>query len=166
MYDITTQNNYIYRFPPPGFNPKFQAAACFIKAEDSFLFLLRSAHKSEGLKWGIPGGKMDPGELPENAVVREIYEETQLKLTKENLHFLDKVYIRYPEMDFTYYMYEYCLASVPKYLQLNDEHIDYRWIKLEEALQLPLMRGESECIEISYPGIQRSYLSKPKLPVY
>ena len=39
------------------------------------LLAQRPAHKHLGLKWEFPGGKVEPGEAPEVALVREIREE-------------------------------------------------------------------------------------------
>jgi 8-oxo-dGTP diphosphatase len=57
-----------------------QATVCFI-VKDGKVLLLK---KSEGLfgqgKWNAPGGKVLSGEDPEHSAVREVLEETQLKV--------------------------------------------------------------------------------------
>ncbi len=56
------------------------ATSCHI-VNDNKLLLLR---KREGLfgggKWDPPGGKMKPGETPQECILREVYEETGLKI--------------------------------------------------------------------------------------
>jgi 8-oxo-dGTP diphosphatase len=46
-----------------------------IERDGRVLVAQRPAHKHLALKWEFPGGKVEPGESPEAAVVREIKEE-------------------------------------------------------------------------------------------
>ena len=55
---------------------------CYIDNGDSYLMMLRNKKKhdiNEG-KWLGVGGKLEPGETPEECVCREAYEETGLTL--------------------------------------------------------------------------------------
>ncbi|MCR5641343.1 MAG: 8-oxo-dGTP diphosphatase [Lachnospiraceae bacterium] len=57
---------------------------CYIEAEGKYLMLLRNKKKqdlNEG-KWIGVGGKFEADETPEECLLREVYEETGLKLTK------------------------------------------------------------------------------------
>lgn len=57
---------------------------CYIEKDDSFLMLYRNKKEqdqSQG-KWLGIGGKLDAGESPEDCVLREVYEETGLRLTE------------------------------------------------------------------------------------
>jgi len=59
---------------PPVFPPI--PVVCAVIARDGRLLLAqRPAHKHLPLKWEFPGGKVEPGEQPEAALVREILEE-------------------------------------------------------------------------------------------
>lgn len=49
--------------------------AVITDAAGRVLLAQRPAHKHLGLKWEFPGGKVEPGESPEAALVREIKEE-------------------------------------------------------------------------------------------
>lgn len=42
--------------------------------------ILAVSRKDNPNDFGLPGGKVDPGETPEEALVREIYEETGLRV--------------------------------------------------------------------------------------
>jgi 8-oxo-dGTP diphosphatase len=50
-------------------------------AAGRLLVAQRPAHKHLGLKWEFPGGKVETGETPENALVREIGEELGCAIT-------------------------------------------------------------------------------------
>jgi len=50
-------------------------AAALIDADGRVLVQQRSAHRSMAGLWEFPGGKVEPGETPEAALVRELREE-------------------------------------------------------------------------------------------
>lgn len=139
----------VFEHPPENFNPKLEVSACFITVQDKVLFMKRQPHRSEPNKWGIPGGKLEKNETAQQAAIREIKEETGLDLPP-NVQHLGTVYIRYPEVDFVYHMYGHDLHDYPNILFDPIEHVEYRWITIKEALQLPLIRGEDECIYLVY----------------
>ena len=56
-------------------------AALIHDAEGRILLMRRSDDGS----WSLPAGAVDPGERPAEALVREVYEETGLKVTPEGL---------------------------------------------------------------------------------
>ena len=50
-------------------------AAALVDADDRVLIAQRPAHKALGGLWEFPGGKIEPGERPEQALIRELDEE-------------------------------------------------------------------------------------------
>jgi len=61
--------------PLKNFHPSIEVAGCYCEYEDKILLLKRTPHKHQGDTWGIPGGKLDEGETPQIAVIREVFEE-------------------------------------------------------------------------------------------
>lgn len=60
--------------------PNPAVAACALVERDARVLLVRRAREPEQGKWDIPGGFMNEGELPEDAVRRELDEETGLAI--------------------------------------------------------------------------------------
>lgn len=59
----------------PARPPAIPVVCAVIGRGGRFLLAQRPAHKHLPLKWEFPGGKVDSGETPEAAIVREIREE-------------------------------------------------------------------------------------------
>ena len=66
------------------FRPKFRAAvAAMIFDEQGRILLFKHTYRK--FEWGIPAGGLEYGEQPENAVVREFFEETGIQIKVEKL---------------------------------------------------------------------------------
>lgn len=62
-----------------GFKPLVVVAAV-IEHEGRILACRRNPDRAAGGKWEFPGGKVEPGELPEEALIREIREELAVEI--------------------------------------------------------------------------------------
>ena len=135
---------------PEDFRPKFEVVNCLFEYDGKILLLHRHSHKPEGDKWGVPGGKVDPGESPIEAMLRELLEETKYRAGEKEMVFSRTLFVRYPEYDFVYHMYSLNLAQ-PHDVRLEEEaHKDFTWVTPEEALLLDLVRDMEPCIKLHY----------------
>lgn len=136
----------IYTQKPENFTPKFEVVSCFVEYNNKILLLLRQDHKPEWNTYGVPAGKVDPGETIQEAIQREGKEETQIDLSDAK-HF-KKLYVKYPDYDFTYHIFHQKFDQKPKVTINPNEHKNYTRKKREEALKIDLIRDLDECINI------------------
>ena len=67
---------------------KFVIAVSTLLIKDGKVFLLRRANTGwEDGRYNPPGGHLNGGETTREAVIREVYEETGVKVRLEDLHF-------------------------------------------------------------------------------
>lgn len=127
----------VYLIQPADFSSRFDVVSCFLEYEGKILLLHRQDHKPQGNTWGGVAGKAEEGETLQTAMMREIKEETGYET--EYLTYFDKVFVRFPEYDFTYHMFHHTLRF-PHEVSLNAKaHKDYRWVAPREALQMELI---------------------------
>jgi|SRR5690606_20950744 len=61
--------------------PRQAVCVCALKGDK----ILGVARRGTTNEWGLPGGKVDPGETPLEALVREVWEEAHIQLDKTKL---------------------------------------------------------------------------------
>ncbi|MCI0597483.1 NUDIX hydrolase [Candidatus Parcubacteria bacterium] len=140
----------IFLEKPEDFNKKGDIVGCYIEHDGAFLVLRRHAHKSNGGCWGLPAGKAEPGEAILEAIEREIREETGLSIPKEELTYFASVPVRHGTIDFDYHMFSVPFNERPDIAINVHEHKDYAWVTPKQALQLPLVEDQDECVRRFY----------------
>jgi ADP-ribose pyrophosphatase YjhB (NUDIX family) len=96
-------------------------------------------HKWSDL-WGIPGGKIKWGEPSEDALRREIKEETNLEIGQiEFVLVQDCIHSKefYRDAHFILMNYTGCCIGEP-HVKLNDEAREFRWVAIEAALKMEI----------------------------
>jgi 8-oxo-dGTP diphosphatase len=140
----------LYITKPKNFNARFEVVSCFINSDGKILLLDRRYNKPQGDSWDLPAGKIDRGENKYEALKREVKEETGLDITYHGLKYFRQVYVKYPEYDFIYHMFETNLRDEPNIRINNEEHKGYKWVTPQQALQMNLIRDLDKCIEMFY----------------
>jgi 8-oxo-dGTP diphosphatase len=94
-----------------------------------YLLIRRSAEsKHYPLKWDLPGGKVDPGEWYDIALLREITEETGLNATI--IRYLGGVEFELSKVKVICLVFQATTRNARP--RLSSEHTEYRWVSIEE----------------------------------
>ena len=83
--------------------------AALIRDGERFLICKRPAHKARALMWEFPGGKVEAGERPRDALIRECMEELDITLDVKGLFM--QVTHDYPDIQIRLSLYEAVIAS-------------------------------------------------------
>ncbi|MCB0284324.1 MAG: 8-oxo-dGTP diphosphatase [Calditrichaeota bacterium] len=117
------------------------ATLCYVTRNDKTLMLLRNKKENdmhEG-KWNGLGGKLDPGESPEECVIREVKEESGLMIKNPVL----KGFITFPAFDEIddWYVFVYKTDQFSgKLIDSAEGHL--QWIENVQLLDLNLWEGD------------------------
>ncbi len=105
-----------------------------ISKNGKFLLLRRSSTaKIYPDLWDLPGGKLEHGENPIEGLVREVLEETSLKIK------VLKPIFAYSELNAAYvYVVIFESNIISGEVKLSIEHSEYKWASKKEALELKL----------------------------
>jgi mutator protein MutT len=146
-----TYQAYTDQNKPMDFVPTVAGAGCCILVNNHVLLLQRSAtHRLQPSTWGIPAGKIDPGETPEQAAIRETQEEAGITISESIMEYRGPLFIEvvgtYPAK-IAFHVYTVYLQQHPA-VALEPDQVAFCWVTREEALQLPIFTGTREVLEL------------------
>jgi 8-oxo-dGTP diphosphatase len=90
--------------------------------------------------WTCPGGRAEPGESPEENVIREVKEEVGLDFTPQEIIGRG----RYQDRD----LYRFIGRWSGEVLLQQEEALEWGWFSYQEALDLPLAFDYRNILEI------------------
>ena len=113
---------------------------------DRFLACQRPANKARGLLWEFVGGKVEPGETREQALIRECREELAITVRVDDI-FMEVTH-EYPDLTVHLTLFHAAIADgTPQML----EHNDLRWVTIQEMDELAFCPAD----EVILDGLRR-----------
>ena len=118
-----------------------EVVAALIWRGDQFMICQRPAHKARGLLWEFVGGKVEPGETKEQALIRECKEELNVLLSVGDV-FMDVIH-KYPDLTVHLTLFNATIAEgEPQRL----EHNDIQWITPSEISSYEFCPADEEIL--------------------
>lgn len=120
-----------------------QKSATVALIQSNRLLLLRRGESAPWMpgRYCLPGGRLDSNESLIDCAVREMFEETGLKLHTNELIPVTISYTSYSKI-------VYVCNSVGLYdVKLNWEHSEYHWATMEQSLSMSLVNGLATTIK-------------------
>ena len=119
-----------------------EVVAALVWEGEKFMICQRPAHKARGLLWEFVGGKVEPGESREEALIRECREELAVTLSVGEL-FMDVVHV-YPDLTVHLSLYH---AAIKQGVPQKLEHNDIRWITPAEIPHYDFCPADVEILQ-------------------
>ena len=119
-----------------------EVVAALIWDGDRFMICQRPAHKARALLWEFVGGKVEPGETMEQALIRECREELDITLDVGSV-FMDVTH-EYPDITVHLTLFNAAIAAgTPKLM----EHNDLKWITPAEIPRYAFCPADEEILK-------------------
>ena len=119
-----------------------EVVAALIWDQDKFMICQRPAHKARALLWEFVGGKVEPGETKEQALIRECQEELAITLDVGELY-MDVIH-EYPDITVKLSLFNAVIADgAPQRI----EHNDIKWITVQEIPKYDFCPADVEILE-------------------
>ena len=118
-----------------------EVVAALIWDNDKFMICQRPANKVRGLLWEFVGGKVEPGETKEQALIRECKEELDVLISAGDV-FMDVVH-EYPDLTVHLTLFN---ATIDEGEPQKLEHNDIQWITPSEISNYEFCPADEEIL--------------------
>lgn len=122
---------------------RIPCVGAIITGADGRLLLIKRGREPEAGRWSVPGGRIEHGETDQQALVREVREETGLHVNPGRL--VGAVERQAPDgtvLDIR----DYAAEVTGGQLSAGDDAADARWVSPGRIGELPLTRGLAEAL--------------------
>ena len=119
-----------------------EVVAALIWDKDKFMICQRPVHKARGLLWEFVGGKVEPGETKEQALIRECQEELAIPLSVGDI-FIDVMH-EYPDITVHLTLFN---ATIVEGVPQKIEHNDIKWITPGEIPAYEFCPADKEILD-------------------
>jgi mutator protein MutT len=129
------------------------AAGAVVVDDEGRVLLVRRGHAPSAGEWTLPGGRVEAGETPEAAIVRELREETALVASV--VASLGVVTLE--REGATYVVHEYLVRPESQVASAGDDAAEVRWVEDRELAALGV-RAEAVAVirrGLSHPARAR-----------
>jgi ADP-ribose pyrophosphatase YjhB (NUDIX family) len=131
-----------------GMTDSFLAASVAIVRRDDLLLVQRNRPPAEGL-WTLPGGRLEPGETPEQGAIREVREELGLALYALR----PLIVLRHG----AYLLQTFATQAFDGEVEPDAAEIrDWRWVRSIQIARLPTTPGLDGVVEAAFRIFDRT----------
>lgn len=120
-----------------------EVVAAIIRDSGGRIFATQRGYGDMKDGWEFPGGKVEPGELPEDALKREILEELETKIQIERL--VTTVEYDYPKFHLKMHCY---LCNIESGNLTLKEHEAAKWLKLSDIYTVDWLPADKAVVDL------------------
>ena len=120
---------------------QIEVVAAIIRKDDK-IFATQRGYGDFKDGWEFPGGKMEAGETPEDALKREIWEELETKIVVEKM--LTTVDYDYPKFHLTMHCF---MCSIESGQLTLKEHEAARWLQLSDIYSVDWLPADKVVVD-------------------
>jgi 8-oxo-dGTP diphosphatase len=122
--------------------------------EGESILLVERGHEPLKGFWSLPGGAVETGESLDQAIAREVREETGLVVNPTSVATIFERILRDAEgrAEYHYVLVDYFCTVTGGQLQAGDDSAEVRWVRLDAVESVKLTAGTREVIQKVHPS--------------